>query len=133
MPDAEDEVTAPGSEPQHYPLGQRLFRLARRHAAILAVSVAALLALLAAGGTIGVLRLLAERDRARREAEASRRVSDFITSMFRVPDPSEARGNTVTAREILDRAAREIEISLAMDPLVQATVMHSIGNVYFDL
>ena len=43
-------------------------------------------------------RLARERDRAQR-------VSSFLTDVFRVSDPSESRGNTITAREILDRGA----------------------------
>ena len=48
-------------------------------------------------------RIARERDRANREAATSKRVSDFMANMFRVSDPSEAKGNTVTAREILDK------------------------------
>ncbi len=39
-----------------------------------------------------------------------------MTNMFKVSDPSEARGNTITAREILDKASKDIESGLARDP-----------------
>ena len=65
------------------------------HATVVTLGAAAFLVLVF-GAALEVRRILTERDRAHREAEASRRVSDFVTSMFRVPDPSEARGSTVT-------------------------------------
>ena len=74
-----------------------------------------------------------ERNRARREAETSRRVADFMTRMFEVSDPSESRGNAVTAREILDKASTEIEHGLGQDPQVQARLIQIMGSTYFQL
>ena len=54
--------------------------------------------------TLQLRRITRERDRANR-------ISDFMTRMFKVSDPSESRGNSVTAREILDRASGDIETS----------------------
>src|SRR5262249_6780772 len=71
-----------------------------------------------------------ERDRANREAETSRRVAEFMTNMFKVSDPSEARGNSVTARELLDKASREIDAGLAKNPELQAQMMDVMGTVY---
>ena len=53
-----------------------------------------------------------------------------MTSMFKVSDPSEARGNSITAREILDKASKEIDTGLAKDPEVQAQMMDVMGEVY---
>ena len=44
-------------------------------------------------------RIGRERDRANREAETAKYVSDFLVGLFNVSDPSEARGNTLTAKE----------------------------------
>ena len=74
-----------------------------------------------------------ERDRANTEAAAATRVADFLAHMFKVSDPSEARGVSVTAREILDRASQRIESGLATDPQVQARAMDTMGTVYQDL
>jgi serine/threonine protein kinase/tetratricopeptide (TPR) repeat protein len=71
-----------------------------------------------------------ERNRAQREAETSRRVSDFMTQMFTVSDPGVSRGNTVTAREILDKASEQIEKGLGQDPQVQARLMQTMGTTY---
>ncbi len=75
-------------------------------------------------------RIARERDRANQEAEASRRVSDFLTGLFKVSDPSEARGNSVTAREILDKGADKIGRELQGQPLVQGRLMSTMGLVY---
>jgi serine/threonine protein kinase len=71
-----------------------------------------------------------ERNRAQREAETSRRVSDFMAGMFKISDPSESHGNTVTAREILDKASEQIEKGLDQDPQVQARLMQTMGTTY---
>jgi non-specific serine/threonine protein kinase/serine/threonine-protein kinase len=93
----------------------------------LAVAFTAVLAILIIGFAIS---LIIERNRARREAETSRRVSEFIINMFNVSDPTEARGNTVTAREILDKSSKNIESGLNKDPQLQAQLMDVMGNVY---
>ena len=74
-----------------------------------------------------------ERDRANQERDRATRVTDFMTDMFKVSDPSEARGNRVTAREILDKAALQIQTGLQRDPVLQAELMFTMANVYSDL
>jgi eukaryotic-like serine/threonine-protein kinase len=44
----------------------------------------------------------------RQQRERADRITQFMKGIFKVPNPSEARGNTVTDREILDRAAQQI-------------------------
>jgi non-specific serine/threonine protein kinase/serine/threonine-protein kinase len=100
----------------------------RRHR--LGVAVAAGLVLLLAFFAIvqgmQLRRITRERDRADR-------ITNFMTSMFKVSNPSEARGNDVTAREILDKASRDIGTGLANDPELQAQMMNVMGTVYFNL
>lgn len=67
------------------------------------------------------------------EAETLRQVSDFLTNLFKVSDPGEARGNSVTARELLDRGAARIESDLSGQPLVSARLMRTMGEVYGSL
>jgi tetratricopeptide (TPR) repeat protein len=106
----------------------RLKKYARRHR--VGVSVAAGLMLLLAGFMVvqamQLRRITRERDRADR-------VTQFMTGMFRVSDASEARGNTVTAREILDKSSKEIDKSLEKDPELQAQMMYVMGRVYLGL
>jgi len=74
-----------------------------------------------------------ERDRAKTEAQTAEQVSDFLVGLFEVSDPSEALGDTITAREILDKGAERIEKELADQPEVQATLMNTMGEVYMNL
>ena len=82
--------------------GYRLRKYIRRHR--VAVGVAAgLVMLLAAFSVLQALELRRttlerdranqERDRANHERDRATRITDFMTSMFKVSDPSEARGN----------------------------------------
>lgn len=48
-------------------------------------------------------------------------------------DPSEARGNSITAREVLDAGAAKIGRDLKDQPLVQAQLMSTMGRVYGSL
>src|SRR5512136_1792857 len=96
-------------------------------------SVAMLLIAFSVLTALQAARIARERDRANREAEASRQVSEFLTGLFKVSDPSEARGNSVTAREILDKGADKIERELRGQPLVQGKLMSTMGLVYESL
>ena len=108
--------------------GYRLRKYVRRHRVSVAVAVG--LVLLLAGfaviQAVQVRRITRERDRANR-------ITDFMRRMFKVSDPSEARGNSITAREILDKASQEIETGLTNDPETQAQLMKLMGNVYESL
>jgi len=99
----------------------------------MAAGVAVLLLGCAVTAAIQARRIARERDRANREAGASQRVAEFVTNMFKVSDPSEARGNQVTAREILDQASSQVESGLAKDPELQARMMDVMGGVYSSL
>ena len=106
----------------------------RNRTAVLAASaVVLMLFALAITMTVQTIRIAKERDRANREAAAAKSVSDFLAGLFKVSDPSEARGNTVTARQILDQGVRQIDSGLATQPEVQARLMETMGEVYWSL
>src|SRR5262249_19055456 len=121
--------------------GYRLRKYARRHRVAVGVATGLLVLLT----TFSVLqsfelrrttqerdRANLERDRANRERDRAARITDFMTGMFKVSDPSEARGNSVTAREILDKASREIGTGLARDAEVQAQMLHVMASTYLN-
>ncbi|NBC18727.1 MAG: protein kinase, partial [Bacteroidetes bacterium] len=116
-------------------LGYRARTFVRRHRT--GVTAAALVALAVLAGIVGTVwqaRVAAqERDAARQEAAKAERVASFLIDVFETPDPSEARGDTITAREILDRGARRVRTELAAEPAVQAQMMDVIGRVYQNL
>lgn len=60
-------------------------------------------------------------------------VTEFMIGMFGDADPEIARGQEVTARELLDRGVVRIEKELATQPDVQSEMLHSIGVVYLQL
>jgi non-specific serine/threonine protein kinase/serine/threonine-protein kinase len=105
--------------------GYRLQKYVRRHRA--AVSIAAGLFLLLTG--FAVLQAVQLR-RITRERDRADRVAQFMTNMFTVSNPSEARGNTITAREILDKASKDINTGLSQDLELQASMLDLMGRVY---
>jgi eukaryotic-like serine/threonine-protein kinase len=115
--------------------GYRMKKYAVRHR--IALGAAAGLLLLSAGfaatQAVELHRLTDERNRAARERDRATRITDFMTGMFKVSNPSEARGNTITAREILDKASSDIDTSLTKDPELEAQMMHVMGDVYDEL
>ena len=74
-----------------------------------------------------------QRTQAEIDAETARQTTDFMVSLFNVSDPSEALGNTITAREIMDQGAERIERELTTQPTIQATLMETMGTVYTSL
>jgi serine/threonine protein kinase len=115
--------------------GYRLRKYVRRHRVAVA-AVAGLVLLLAAFSVLQALqlrRITRERDRANRESDRATRITDFMTDMFKVSDPSEARGNSVTAREILDKASTDMQKGLAKDPEVQSQMMQVMAQTYLNL
>ncbi|MBS2020875.1 MAG: serine/threonine protein kinase [Deltaproteobacteria bacterium] len=122
-----------------YSTRELLVRSIKKHRAVLTVAAVSVLAL-AAGAIVSVQSIvrerreaLAQRDRANLEAETSRRVSQFLSTMFKVSNPSEARGNRVTAREVLDRGASEIETTLKGEPKLLARLSSTMADVYMNL
>lgn len=78
-------------------------------------------------------RLAEQRDVALGEQRKSAEVVRFVTGLFEVSDPSESRGEEISARDLLDQGARDIQSRLAGQPEVQATLMRVLGEVYYSL
>lgn len=106
-------------------LKYRLIKYGRRNRIAVVVISSAVLLLIA----FAVMQELQLR-KITRERDRADRVTEFMTSMFKVSDPSEARGNTITAREILDKSSKEVETALAKDPEQKAQMLHVMGVVY---
>ena len=112
--------------------GYVVARFIRRNRVTVIAASISLLAILAGAvaSTIGFVRATQAEQAAIREAETARQVSGFLTELFRVSDPSEARGNSILAREILDKGAARIRSELTSEPQVQAALMNTMGTVY---
>jgi tetratricopeptide (TPR) repeat protein len=110
----------------------------RRNRRLVLISSAAMAGMVVTSGLAAyalVEKRAAERQRARAEAEAetARQTTHFLVDLFRISDPSEARGNAVTAREMLDKGAARIDRELARQPVIRATLMDTVGAVYMGL
>jgi serine/threonine protein kinase/Tfp pilus assembly protein PilF len=113
----------------------RAAKFVRRHRMAVSLAMGVVLAIVA--GLIGTLvqartaRL--QRDAAIRERDRANRITDFMISTFKVPDPAQSSANDLTAREILDRASKQIDTEMAKDPEAQARMMSVMGEVYDSL
>jgi eukaryotic-like serine/threonine-protein kinase len=103
-------------------------KFVRRHR--FGVSAAAI-GLLALVGFAVTMTFQAER--IKREAEAKRRVSEFVAQLFEASDSTEGKGQGVTAREFLDRGVTMIRGTLTEDPQVRSELMMTMGKVYRNL
>jgi eukaryotic-like serine/threonine-protein kinase len=107
-------------------------KLAARHKAGFgfAALLVLLIAVFAVLMSVQAERIARERDRANREANIAKQVSDFMRTLFRAPDPWEGKGKDVTAREILDEGLARIAAKLKDQPEVQAELALVMGRSY---
>lgn len=142
---AEDVRRFLSSQPIHArpPSAWYLFKkLVRRHRLPFALAAGFVALMVTAAVAMTVLYVQAERNleranlaeaTAQRETRVAQRVSSFLTELFEVSDPSQARGETVTARELLDAGAERINDELADEPMIRASMMQTMGSVYRSL
>ena len=106
----------------------RTTKFARRHVrgVMVAAGVIVLLAMLIGFYTV---RLTAERDRARIEAQKSAKVSELMTELLTGADPYRDKPNP-TVHDLLDAGAARIQNELAGEPEILAEMLTVIGRVY---
>ena len=112
-------------------VGYRARKFVRRNRLAVALTAAFVAAAAALAGGF-TWRLAEERDRAQTEAEKATQVSDFLLGLFEASDPNEARGDTLTADELLERGVEQAD-ALAGEPAVQAEMLDVIGRTYGNL
>ena len=105
--------------------------VARNKAGVASLSVIfALLVSLVVVSLIQSSRVSHERDVAQLEARKATEISDFLKGVFEVSNPSVSLGESVTAKELLDKGAARIDDELTDQPEIQAEMMRVIGNAY---
>ena len=123
-------------------VGYRLSRFVRRHTWGVAAAATSLLLLVGFSAVTLVQSRAVATERnaavaARSEAEQSREeaqeVTEFLVGLFEVSDPRSALGETITARELLDRGAAQVDRELTNRPTVRARLLQVIGRVYSGL
>ena len=113
----------------------RTAKFVRRHRRSLAAATAVLTALVSIV-TFYTMRVTAERDLARLQAEKASRVSELLTSVvtsadpYRDPDTLADGAATPSARVLLDTLATRIASELSEQPEVQAEMLTVIGRTY---
>ena len=108
----------------------RSWRFVARHRAAVLAAGLVVLALVA-----GLVSTVLQMRRAQLEQARTEQVAGFLVGLFESVDPAVARGAEPTAREILDRGARDLLAgrSAGAGPEVQATLAGTIGRVYRQL
>ena len=72
-------------------------------------------------------------EQARIEQTRTEELTEFLVGMFALSDPQSGRGANLTVRETLDIGARRVAIELADQPATQATLRHTLAEVYSGL
>jgi serine/threonine-protein kinase len=120
---------------RHLPVAARpdtlLYRtrklLRRRRGAVAAAALALLVA------SAFVLSLAAQGRRLAQERDKARHSLSFLVDTFRTADPYQARGEQLTAGEILEAGVSRISRELAGEPDVEAALLDAIGQVRLGL
>ncbi len=97
----------------------------RRHT--LAASVAALLLVTLVAVAVA-MTVLARR--ASRQARIANQTTAFLLGLFEANDPSRGRGDKITARELLDKGAAQLDRTGDQDPVVKVSLLDSMGTIY---
>jgi tetratricopeptide (TPR) repeat protein len=74
-----------------------------------------------------------QRNLALMEQASADRTARFMVELFKIADPGENRGNSVTVREVLDRGAAEVSKGLEQDPAVRGELRTAMGQAYSGL
>ncbi|MEZ4386329.1 MAG: serine/threonine-protein kinase [Candidatus Krumholzibacteriia bacterium] len=113
-----------------------LKKFTRRHRPLVlgAAGVVAALVLGVLGSTWQAVRATRAEQLAQARLDQATTVTGFLQDMLAAVRPEEARGENVTVREVLDRAAADLDAgSLATEPSVEAALRGTLGNTYSSL
>jgi serine/threonine-protein kinase len=93
-----------------------------------------------AAATTGLLLLVATLCQAvwqaqakAREAQTSQQVTQFLIGLFGGADPTQARGATLTAQDLLDQGTERLRANAAIDSAVRARLLQTVAITYTDL
>ena len=94
------------------------------------VGAASLVVLSLIGGTVGIAW---QARRAEREAARATAARQFLAGVFRETDPANARGDSLTAGDMLDRAAGRLDSVFTGQPTVKLDLLSALGEIYLNL
>jgi serine/threonine protein kinase len=115
----------------------RLRKYLRRHKGPVLAAAVVLLALVGGtvGTTIGLVQARQAEGRARAERDKAKAISQFLTEDLLVqaePDKN-APMDQVSLLEVVDRAAAQVSERFADQPLLEAEIRKTLGQVYYGL
>lgn len=114
----------------------------RRHRILVGATAAVFVVLLAgvAVSTLQAIRARRERDRALRAEQVANAVTDFLQNDLLAQASARAQAGTRAApdpdlkvRTALDRAAARVADKFGSQPIVEASIRHTLGLTYYDL
>lgn len=97
------------------------------------VVLSAVFAFLAWQATVARDAARAAQGVAELELQSERQTRDFLLSVFHLADANEARGESVTVREVLDRAVARIDQTKFSRPVIRARFLATMGQAYSSL
>ena len=105
----------------------RVGKFVRRHRVGVAAA-SAFVGLLAAS----VVALAVQQQRTAQERDRAEEITDLLVGVFEAPAGAALRGDTLTARHLVQRAASRLD-SLQAQPALQAELTHLVGRLYRNL
>ncbi|HWB20522.1 MAG TPA: serine/threonine-protein kinase [Phycisphaerales bacterium] len=116
-------------------LRYRAARFAQRNRALVASVAIIGLALLGGitGLTIGLVLAQMQQREAARQIDEKTRMNAFLTDDLLAAVAPDQAGSNVTAMDLLDRASRKVDVRFADNPLIAATIHHTLGVAYTQL
>ena len=106
----------------------RFGKFVSRHKAAVAITVAVFLTLFGL-----VITLLVQKEEILEQRNFAQFTSNFLVNLFVNADPWAQSTPTLSAREMLDRGARDISIHRGAPPTVRAELLTTIGRSYLHL
>jgi serine/threonine-protein kinase len=104
----------------------RLVKFIRRHPIGLTASTVILALVLSFAGYLVQQR----HHRVQQDAARAEQVAAFLEGLFDVAEPVPGVGETISAKDLLDRGAERISTDLSLQPQLQATLMGLLGDMY---
>ncbi len=112
--------------------GYRLRRLLRRHRLVAAMSAALIVSLLAGIAGVAWQARVAQRERdvARDETRRVTAVRDYLSLMFRQSADAERKGDALSARELLQRSAQDLQQQFDGEPAARLEIMKTLAHLF---
>lgn len=109
-------------------MSYQMAKFVRRNRVLVGAASGALVVLIAATVALSVMAFIANRA----ARQASQRL-EFLQTQLLAIDPAAARGQEVTIKRWLDDTARELDEEFDGEPIVKASLLETVGNLYLNL